>query len=370
MREGFKKAKEIGEKFSTPVLVCSTERIREKYLLIRKLLPDVFPYYAVKANPHPKIVEQMVKLGMGLDVSSPGELSLAKDLGLTGEKVIYTRPIKKIGEIELARDYGVKTLIFDNINEIEKISEVWKGAPVLLRLKVKNPFCVVNLSEKFGAEPGQAKELMKYALSLGLKPKGLAFHVGSQTTNPLPYIETLKIAKRLFDIFSSEGFEMEILDIGGGFPVVYKEPVMAIEHFIEPANQVVENYFSGIEVISEPGRFMIGDSCYLIASVVGKAKRKGMNWYYIDDGLYGSFSGKVYDHADYPIVTEREGKKRPSVIAGPTCDSFDVTHREVLLPELEIGDFLIFPSMGAYTASSASNFNGIEKTKIILEEEI
>lgn len=368
-KELFVKAKRIAKRHSTPLLVCSKRIINRKFELLKNFLPGVFHFYAMKANPHPKVVEQLVNLGMGLDVSSAGELSLAKKNSVPGEKIVYTQPIKKEEEIEIARDYGVKALIFDNPEELKKISKIWKGAPVLLRIKVENPFCVVNLSEKFGAEPQDAKELIMFARELGLNPRGIAFHVGSQTVNPVPYIETLKIVKRLFDVLASEGVYLDLLDIGGGFPVTYRQPLMAIEQFTEPINHMLENYFPSTEIISEPGRFIIGDACYLIARIVGKAKRKGMNWYYIDDGLYGSFSGKVYDHADYPILTEREGEGKPSVIAGPTCDSFDVVYREVLLPELNIGEIMIFTSMGAYTYSSASNFNGFEKPKLIIEEE-
>ncbi len=368
-KELFIRAREILRSHPTPLLVCSRQIIGRKFELLKRLFPEVSHFYAMKANSHPKVVEQVVNMGMGLDVSSPGELSLAKKYSVPGEKIIYTQPIKKEEEIEIARDYGVKALIFDNPEEAKKIARIWKEAPVLLRIKVENPFCVVNLSEKFGAEPGDAKELIKFAREKGLNPRGIAFHVGSQTVNPVPYIETLKIVKRQFDILASEKIFMDLLDIGGGFPVTYRQPLMAIEQFIEPINHVLENYFPSTEIISEPGRFIIGDACYLIARVVGKAIRKGMNWYYIDDGLYGSFSGKVYDHADYPVLTEREGQGKPSVIAGPTCDSFDVVYREILLPELEIGDILIFTSMGAYTYSSASNFNGLEKPNLIIEEE-
>ncbi len=356
-------------KIKTPVLVCSKEKIAEKYRLLTSALPGVQHFYAAKANFHPKIIKTVVSLGMGLDVSSPGELNLARENSLPGEKVIYTQPIKKEEEIALARDYEVKALIFDNPEEARKISRVWPGAPVLLRIKVENPFCVVNLSEKFGAEPAAAKDLFLLARDLGLRVRGIAFHVGSQTINPTPYFETLKIVRRLFNVAAGEGLYFDLLDIGGGFPIAYRQPIMAAESFFQPIRSTLENYFPSTEIISEPGRFVVGDACYLVARVVGKAVRKGMRWYYIDDGLYGSFSGKVYDHADYPIHPLKEGEGKPSVIAGPTCDSFDVVYREVILPEMEVGDYMVFKSMGAYTLASASNFNGFDKPELLIEED-
>ncbi len=353
----------------TPLLVCSKEKIKEKYRLLSSCLPGVQHFYAAKANFHPKIIRIAVSLGMGLDVSSPGELRLAEENSLPGEKVLYTQPIKKEEEIALAKEYGVKALIFDNPQEAKKIARVWPSAPVLLRIKVENPFCVVNLSEKFGADPAQSKDLILFVRDLGLRIRGIAFHVGSQTTNPTPYFETLKIVRRLFNIAAGEGIYFDLLDIGGGFPIAYRQPIMAAESFFQPIRATLENYFPSTEIVSEPGRFIVGDACYLITKVVGKAIRKGMHWYYIDDGLYGSFSGKVYDHADYPIHPLKEGERKPSVIAGPTCDSFDVVYREVYLPELDVGDYIIFKSMGAYTWASASNFNGLEKPQLLIEEE-
>jgi ornithine decarboxylase len=103
----------------------------------------------------------------------------------------------------------------------------------------------------------------------------------------------------------------------------------------------------------------------LATKVMGKSKRSGVWWYYLDEGVYGSFSGKMYDHADYPLFTSRVGPKHNSVLAGPTCDSIDVLYENIALPELQIGDVLLFESMGSYTTASASNFNGFPKAKIV-----
>ncbi len=363
-------AKSLAKKYETPLFVISKRKLEENFKTLSRCLPNVKLFYALKANPHMEIAKTVVELGGNLDVSSLGELDIAKRLRIAPQRIIYTQPIKKESEIKAVHSYGIDLFIFDNEVELEKIARSAKGSRVLLRIKVSNPYCVVDLSEKFGADPSLAQPLFKKAKNLGLNPCGIAFHVGSQTINPLAYVRTLITVKKMFDLLAIKGMDMSILDIGGGFPISYLDQIISIESFCEPIYYTLENYFHNVEIIAEPGRFIVGDACALICEVVGKAERDGIVWYYIDDGLYGTFSGKVYDHADYPIVSEEKGAKSPCVIAGPTCDSFDVVFRNRVLPELDVGDILIFPDVGAYTLSSASEFNGIKRPRVIVLEEV
>jgi ornithine decarboxylase len=140
---------------------------------------------------------------------------------------------------------------------------------------------------------------------------------------------------------------------------------MPIERFCEPIAEGIEKYFDQTRVIAEPGRFLVANAVWLITQVIGRAKRGGVPWYYIDDGLYGSFSGKLFDHCEYVIQSERDGERELCVIAGPTCDSFDVLYTDRALPPAEIGDLLIVPGMGAYTNASASTFNGFPLARLV-----
>ena len=158
---------------------------------------------------------------------------------------------------------------------------------------------------------------------------------------------------------------LDTIDIGGGFPVPYTKHLPSIEHFALPIRRKLNEYFPGMKISAEPGRFISGLCMNLIATVNGKNDRRGVPWYYLDDGVYNSFSGKVYDHCSYEIVTEKDGPTKPSVLAGPTCDSFDIISDSIHLPELEIGDIILVPSMGSYTSISATNYHGFEKAKII-----
>ncbi|MFN3467054.1 MAG: type III PLP-dependent enzyme, partial [Candidatus Brocadiales bacterium] len=336
---------------------------------LSRALPNVRLYYALKANPHVEVVKILNEAGSSFDICSIGELNTLQGLqvgNIGNGRVIYTNPTKKEGEIEFIRGQGINLFVFDNSQELQKIARFAPGSNVLLRLEVSNPHCVVNLSYKFGAEANDAEALISEAMSLGLRVKGLCFHVGSQTTNPGPYVDTIKTCKKITDRLTSRGIKLEVLDIGGGFPVSYTSRVIPIETFCEPIKEALNDFSPDIRIIAEPGRFLVGEAIVLITRVIGKSKRKNVPWYFLDDGLYNSFSGKIYDNADYDIISEKTRNKEQCVVAGPTCDSFDVISTKKVLPELEIGDLLLVPSMGAYTSCSASEFNCHKRTPTVV----
>ena len=172
--------------------------------------------------------------------------------------------------------------------------------------------------------------------------------------------------ENLIELAASKGLTTEILDIGGGFPIEYTEDVPSIESIGAVISEALRREISPeIKIICEPGRFIAGEAVTLFASVIGKAVRDGLQWYYIDDGLYGSFSGRLYDQCRYRILTNRNTKWEKAVLAGPTCDSFDVIYDDCLMPPLDIGDVLMFPGMGAYCAVSATEFNGLQQARTI-----
>jgi ornithine decarboxylase len=207
--------------------------------------------------------------------------------------------------------------------------------------------------------------LIEEARALGMSVVGLCFHVGSQSLNPYIYVDTILVCKKIYDLCALAGIKMEVLDIGGGFPVRYVEKVMPIGKFCEPIRNALKNYFPNTRIIAEPGRAICGDGVVLVTRVIGKSVRNNVQWYYIDDGLYNSFSGRVFDQANYRIVAGRTKGFSRCILAGPTCDSFDVISSDLVLPELEIGDILLVPCMGAYTNVSATEFNLLPKAKMI-----
>ena len=191
------RAARLVEEHGTPLLVTFGEVIERNYRALASLMPRVRIFYAVKANPDRPVLETLVRLGSGLDVASPGGLELARSLAVPASRLLYTQPIKKEEEIALARECGIDLLVCDNAEEVRKIARIHEGCGILLRIRVTNPYCVVDLSQKFGCDPEDVPVLVDLAVSSGLVPRGLCFHVGSQTISPLPYVETLKLVRSL-----------------------------------------------------------------------------------------------------------------------------------------------------------------------------
>jgi ornithine decarboxylase len=352
----------------SPTLFLSENRLRDSYRELAGALPRVTLYYAVKSNAAIEFVNILKTEGSLFDVCSNGEIDVMKQAGITGENCMHTHPIHRDEDIRYALDFGLRLFVIDNEDEIPKFLPYKDKVELLIRMSIQNPNCLVNLSHKFGIAPERAFDLIQKTAKAGLCVKGICFHCGSQNQNSLKYIEALEYCRDICRKAALKGIGIEIIDIGGGFPINYLTSVPPLEQFCEPINEYLERYFSNYRIIAEPGRVLSGPAMTLATRVIGRSMRNGVWWYYLDEGLYGSFSGKMYDHADYPIFISRPGPRYDSVLAGPTCDSIDIPYEHIALPLLEIGDLLVFESMGAYTSASASNFNGFKKAKIVVVE--
>ena len=361
----FEAAQKLASEHGTPTLFLSANRIRESYRALRFALPSVEHYYAVKSNAETRVISILKEEGASFDVCTNGEIDIIRQCGIPPQKCLHTHPIKRDSDIRYALDFGIDLFVVDNEFELEKMAPFRDKATILVRMSIQNPACLVNLSQKFGVVPTQTFSLIMMAHQKGLRVKGISFHAGSQNESPAKYIEALEYCRDICRKAALSGIVLEIIDIGGGFPINYLTNVLPIQQFCQPINEYLNRYFSNYRIISEPGRFISGPSMFLATKVIGKSIRDGVRWYYLDEGVYGSFSGKIYDHADYPLFTSRTGKTHNSVLAGPTCDSIDVVYENIALPELQAGDVLIFDSMGAYTCASASTFNGFPKAKIV-----
>jgi ornithine decarboxylase len=362
----FNTVKRLVREHGTPSLFLSEHRLRENYRNLKTALNGVTLYYAVKSNDTSEVISILADEGSCFDVCSNGEIDTVYSCSVAPEKCIHTHPIKRDSDIRYAVENGISTFIADNEDELDKFLPYNDRVQILIRISIQNPGCMVNLSQKFGVAPDKTWSLIQKAHEKKLSVAGISFHAGSQNENALKYIEALEYCRDIYRKAALKGINFKILDIGGGFPITYLRPVLPMVQFCQPINEYLDRYFSNYRVIAEPGRVISGPSMTLAVRVIGKAKRDGLWWYYLDDGMYGSFSGKMYDHADYPMIVEREGRRYSSVLAGPTCDSIDVIYDTINLPYLEIGDLLIFNAMGAYTSASATTFNGIPKAEIVL----
>lgn len=356
----------------TPLMLISKSILTNQYNLFHKYLPNVEPYYAIKANPFPAIIKHFADLGCGFDVASANEMKTVLSLKVKPEKIIFANTIKSEKDIAFACDNGVHLMTFDSEPELYKIAKSCPQAKVLVRIKVANVGSMVELSLKFGADPEQAVPFLLKAKKLGLKPVGVAFHVGSQCLDATNYIQALEMSSAIFKEAKQKGLELNMLDIGGGFPIKHfdKEKHISFVTIATKINKEINRLFDkNVKIIAEPGRFFVGPAGILITKVVGRTFRNNKNYYYLDDGLYQDFSGIVFDHCKYQFNTLKRGQKFLSTLAGPTCDSFDTISQSEELPELDVGDIIYVKNIGAYSSASAvQNFNGFNPAKIVVVE--
>ena len=355
-------------RFGSPLFVIDCDSLRRQYHALAAALPGVDLHYALKPLPDPTVVQVLAREGSWFDLATNGEVDLVRDAGIPASRCIHTHPIKRDSDIRHALDYGVTTFVVDNPEEIEKFAAYRERVRLLLRVSFRNPQAIIDLSRKFGCDADAAIGLIGLAKKNGLRIVGLSFHVGSQVGKPDKYVEAIDTCGRLIAEARAGGAAaLEVLDIGGGFAIDYLEPVQPIDDFCAAIRAALARLPAGVRIIAEPGRFICGPAVINVSTVMGRAKREGRWWYYLDDGIYGTFSGQQYDKMRFPVEPLR-GADRPReacVISGPTCDSLDVIAEDMPMPVLEIGERLLARQIGAYTMSTATDFNFFPRATVI-----
>jgi ornithine decarboxylase len=366
---------DLAARHGTPLFVVDHDELRRNYTAFKRHFPRVQAYYAVKVNSDPAIVETFYKLGGSFDVASMEEfhtvyrfikkLPAKERQDFIWDKIIYANPIKPIETLrELDRYRPLVT--YDNLEEVKKIAAHAPRAGLCLRLQVPNTGSMVELSSKFGTPPGEAVDLIQAAHDHGLVVEGLSFHVGSQCTNPENYVQALHLAAGIFNEARLRGFELTLLDIGGGFPAAYDERVPKIATLARTINHEIDRLFpASIEILAEPGRFLVASAGTAVSKIIGKAIRGEKLSYYIDDGVYHTFSGVIFDHCTYHLKSFKRGRPQLCAVFGPTCDALDTISLAEQLPDLEIGDYLYSENIGAYSAASSTHFNGFPPAKVV-----
>ncbi|MGY8814877.1 MAG: type III PLP-dependent enzyme [Gammaproteobacteria bacterium] len=354
------------KQYGSPLLILDCNTLRNQYRRLKESLPTVDLYFAIKSLPNETVINVLHKEGCHFDIATQGEVKLLENNHVPANKTIHTHPIKRDIDIRSTLRFGCTTFVVDNEFELDKFVRYKERVGLLLRLSFTNPNAVVNLSKKFGLSVDEAPAFINRAERLGIHIKGISFHVGSQSKIYQSHVDAIAKCMEIIETNrQTRDVPMSILDIGGGFPINYDGTDIDIEEFCNPINNIIQTLPKNIKVIAEPGRYISGPAMTCITTVIGKANRAGIPWYYLDDGVYNSFSGQIFDHAIYPIIPIRKGKTRSSVLAGPTCDSIDVISENIELPELDIGDVIVAPMMGAYTSATATEFNSLPRTHII-----
>ncbi|XP_064487018.1 antizyme inhibitor 2-like [Ornithodoros turicata] len=352
-----------------PFFVVDVADVIYKIKLWKLKLPRIKPFYAVKCNSIPAVLELMAGLGLGFDCASKAEIDSVCALGVSTDRIIYANPCKTKSFIKHAAATGVDLMTFDNKVELHKVKELFPSARLVLRIRVDDSGSVCQLGLKFGCEVSDAQSLLLLAKELGLNIVGVSFHVGSNSRNPSSFSKAIEEARFVFDQGLELGFNMELLDIGGGYPGD-KGFQTLFDEIAATINASLDLHFpeeEGVRVISEPGRFFVSSAFTLYTTVIAKrevvlADDSVKAMYYLNDGVYGSFNCTVFDHAKpVPFALHcREGSLRPCSLWGPTCDSMDMIEEDAMLPELHVGDWVVFENMGAYTLCASSNFNGFQ----------
>jgi ornithine decarboxylase len=369
--------KKLAQEHGTPLFVVDHDQLRRNYAEFKRYLPRVQAYYAVKANADTAIVKTLYEAGSSFDVASLPEFHIVyryiKHLpkkprqDWIWDKIIYANPIKAVETLRELNAY--KPLVtYDNHEEINKIKQYAPLAGLVLRMKVPNTGAMVELSSKFGAAPGEAVDLILAADKAGLVVEGLSFHVGSQTTNFENYVAALNLAANLFKEAGDRGYtKMNLLDIGGGFPAPYDDSVKPFRELASIINRELDRLFpKNIQILAEPGRFLVATAAVAISKIIGKAVRDGKLCYYINDGVYHTFSGVIFDHCQYHLKSLRRGPRQICSVFGPTCDALDVVSMAEQLPaNLELGDLLYSENIGAYSHASSTWFNGFPPASVV-----
>eukprot|EP01068_Selenidium_serpulae_P011750 Selendium_serpulae@DN5719_c0_g1_i1.p1 len=338
-----------------------------------------------------------------------GDVDVEKELS----EIVYSNPCKSVSGLRHAKACGIKLVVFDNEDELVKVAAEYPEAQLLLRIRTDDKSAQCPMSGKYGSPPSAWHSLIRRVKALGLNLVGVDFHVGSGCNELGPFTHALQSARTVFDLAEAEGFDMRVLDLGGGFSGDLPGSCTngpAFEDLAKEIKEGLESFPETVRVISEPGRFFASGVSTLAVKVFSRrqpiscAEREipmgvninksmlsrnsedpkdlGTEWksalveddsqdakafYYINDGIYGSFNCLIYDHAtieaEILLSNADISNLQRSNVFGQTCDGLDCILKDVLLPRLEVGDWLMFRNMGAYTSSAASNFNGFAKPK-------
>jgi len=340
----------------------------------------------VKCNSDLVILETLARLGCKFDCASKGEIEMVLSFNETvsvpvsPNVIIFANPCKPKGHLLYAKDKGVKQMTFDNLKELQKIRDVYSDAELFLRISVDDSGAICQLSSKFGAKLSLCPKLLKEAKEMGLNVVGLSFHVGSGQQTIEAYIDALDRAKSVFDMAEGLGLKLKVLDIGGGFPGFDEDEVfMEFSKIALSISEKIDELFPDTRIIAEPGRYFVAACCNLVTKCYAKREsEKGMDdeetsnvseyYYYINDGVYGSFNNIIYDHASIGSPKFlRDTSYLPlyrSTVFGPSCDGLDTLLKNFPLPEINIDEWIYWPNMGAYTICAAASFNGFPLPKI------
>ena len=351
----------------TPFLAGDLGLLADRFEGFTTAMPRVQPFYAVKCNSAPEVLRTAAGTGASFEIASLGELRMLQAIGVDPSGVLYSNTVKPAAHVAGAAEAGVWRFAVDSEGELEKIARNAPGSAVYVRVRVDDSGSVFPLSRKFGAEGHHARALLQRAGELGLHPYGITFHVGSQCVATSAWVQAIASVGRLMRQLQSDGIRLEMLNLGGGFPAQYGDPVPSIGQIGTVVNRALDDLlpFQPALIAAEPGRHMVAETAVMVTTVLGREERAGEEWLYVDVGAYNGLmeTQQTVGQWRFPLWSSRSDHGSvphiPFTVTGPTCDSADTMFYGASLPStMAEGDRLFVASAGAYTLSYASSFNG------------
>ena len=361
--------------FERPTLVMSLENLESNYNGFKTGMPDCHVHYAVKANPHPAILSKLHSLGSKFDAASAGEIDMCLAAGAAPSDISFGNTVKRPQDIRYAYSKGVRLFAVDSIEEVEKVAKDAPGSNVFVRVLVQSTEAEWPLSRKFGCSSSMVLPVMEAARDLGLIPVGLSFHVGSQTRHPHMWFDTLDFVESIWTYCREEGFDLWLLNAGGGFPSYYGVDITDSVTYCAVLDKEIRDRFVGLTYLMiEPGRGMVANLGSIAAEVLlvsTKTPGDPVRWLYLNIGRFSGLAETEQEAIKYRffIPGKDDDEKSEYIVAGPTCDSADVlyeTHKVLLSKNIACGDKIIIDNVGAYTTTySTVAFNGFPPLEVI-----
>ena len=353
----------------TPYLEIRLDKIREAYARLSKHLAGIEIYYAMKCNPNPEIMKTVLDCGGQFEISSANEMEKAIAVGADPKNILFSNPVKTLDDIKAAYKAGVKYFAFDSYSEVDKLAKGAPGAKVYVRISIPVRKSVVASEGKFGVAIDYAKDLMLYAKKMGLETYGISFHVGSQMLDNESWSYAIQHSAKLIAMLKKSHIQIEMLDMGGGFPACYKDVSRDnLDIIASKISKALKKYIpKGIRIVAEPGRYLVADSGIMVSAIIGTAERFGRKWLHLDVGANNGLMEAVQTNnaLEYPVFdSKKSAEKDIFVLTGPTCDSQDTVMFDVPVSvDIQIGDKIYFECAGAYTTAMSENFNGFPSPK-------
>ncbi|HVA90528.1 MAG TPA: hypothetical protein VNL71_11890 [Chloroflexota bacterium] len=361
----------------TPLLVLSASHIRANLLRFQNAFAKAEIFYAMKANPHPAVLGALHQGGGGIDIASGPELQAALSAGFMADRLIFSAPFKRADAIRASARAGVDLMVADSPGEVESMARHAPGARLIIRAAVPPARALAGMGQKFGADHANVLPLLHLGRTLGLRPWGISFHVGSQCLEAAAWLAAIAHVRPIWVHAASEGMPLSLLDIGGGFPVAYTHPVPEIEDLAPPILHAARDLFAAgsapnPRLAIEPGRIMTDQAAALVCTVLGTAVRYGHPYVYLDSGVFNGLH-ETLEGIAYGVFRERdvlagtiptEGLTHVT-LAGPTCDGSDIIAHDIPLPPLATNDRVVFVQTGAYTIAT-EGFNGMGYPAVLL----